>query len=165
YTSEEEGNRAAAALKQKGVFEKGVYTWYKPDGTKVNQDAYEAVWEHVHERKLEYPKPRYDRPVFIRSERFDWVSLRECPGVESKPIGVFTERESSVTLYRLAAGARLDLAGPSLMFVLAGDGCTSDGEPLAKHTSCHLKDGEAGTLVAGNGLELVQLGLPKLPAQ
>lgn len=165
YTSEEEGNRAAAALKEKGVFEKGVYTWYKPDGTKVNQDAYEAVWEHVHGRKLEYPKPRYDRPVFIRSDRFDWVPVRERPGVESKPIGVFTERESTVTLYRLAAGARLELAGPSLVFVLAGDGLAAGGEPVAKHTSCYLKDGEAGTLVAGSGLELVQLGLPKLPSQ
>jgi hypothetical protein len=35
-------------LKQRGVFENGVYTYLKPDGTKVNQEAYEVTWEHAH---------------------------------------------------------------------------------------------------------------------
>ena len=73
YTAESEEEHAAAALREKGKFEKGVYTYFNSDGTKVNQDAYEAVWEHIHGRALVYPKERYERPVFMNStQRSTW---------------------------------------------------------------------------------------------
>lgn len=161
YTSEAEGNRAADELKRTGRFEGGVYTWRREDGTKVNQDAYEAVWEHVHKRPLEYPKPRYERPVFMRAERFDWVPVPGSPGVEHKPIGVFTERESRITLYRVSPGARLTLEGAALYFALSGTG-SAGGERVARHTTCHLEAGERAQLLATERLELVMLGLPRL---
>jgi len=163
YTSEAEGNRAADELKQTGRFEGGVYTWRREDGTKVNQDAYEAVWEHVHRRPLEYPKPRYERPVFMRAERFDWVAVPGVPGVEHKPVGVFTEREARIVLYRVSSGARLPLVGPALYFALSGTG-SADGQAVRRHTTCHLEAGEQGELVASDALELVMLGLPRLDA-
>ena len=163
YTSEAEGNRAAEALKAKGSFDKGVYTWYREDGKKVNQDAYEAVWEHVHGRKLEYPKPRYEKPVFLRADRFEWRPVPGLPGVARKPLGVFTECEASICLYRLASGATLPLSGHALYFVLSGGGQIG-AAPVARNTPCHLSATDTGTLEATEALDLVQLGLPRLAA-
>jgi hypothetical protein len=163
YTSEEEGNRAAAALKEKGTFEKGAYTFYREDGKKVNKDAYEAVWEHVHGRKLEYPKPRYEKPVFLRADRFDWRPAQGMAGVSRKLLGVFTECEASICLFRASAGATLSLSGRALYFVLHGRGQIGDA-PVARHTSCYLTENETGALQVAEDLEVVRLGLPNLQA-
>ncbi|MCE2949192.1 MAG: hypothetical protein ACK515_19700 [bacterium] len=161
YTSEAEGNRAADELKTRGTFEKGVYTTYREDGKKVNKDAYEAVWEHVHGRKLEYPKPRYEKPVFLRADHFDWQPAPGLSGVAHKPLGSFTECEASAALYRVDAGASLPLSGRALYFVLRGNGSIGDS-PVARHTSLYLLAGEAATLAVSGELELVRLGLPKI---
>ena len=61
-------------LKQSGTFEKGIF--YRngdlEPGQRRNQDSFEAVWEHVNQRKLEYPKPRYDEPIMMRPQNFEW---------------------------------------------------------------------------------------------
>ena len=59
YISAEEHERATAELTKCGTFAKGVYTQLNPDGGKINKDAYEAVWEKVNGRPLEYPGQRY----------------------------------------------------------------------------------------------------------
>ena len=156
YTPESEEERAAGELKKKGVFENGVYTWYRADGTKVNQDAYEAVWEHIHGRPLVYPAPRYERPVFMNTTHFDWVPVTGQPGVERKAAGTFTERETQLALYRIASGATLPLDGGSIYFVLKGTGVVN-GENVAKHTTVSLAAGEQGALTATEGLECVQI--------
>jgi hypothetical protein len=161
YTSEAEGNRAADELKTRGTFEKGVYTTYRDDGKKVNKDAYEAVWEHVHGRKLEYPQPRYEKPVFLRADRFDWQPAPGLAGVAHKPLGSYTECAASAALYRVDAGAALPLSGRALYFVLRGSGSVGDS-PVVRHTSCYLLAGEAAALKASEELELVRLGLPKI---
>ena len=160
YTAESEEERAAGALKEKGKFEKGVYTHYKADGTKVNQDAYEAVWEHIHGRPLVYPKERYERPVFMNSGNFDWVPVKDQPGVASKLMGVFSERETKLAFYKVDAGAMLALEEDSFYFVLSGTGAAA-GEAVAKHTTVHVKRGESGVLAAQSELECVQLRLPR----
>ncbi len=161
YTSEEEGNRAADELKTRGTFEKGVYTTYRDDGKKVNKDAYEAVWEHVHGRKLEYPKPRYEKPVFLHADHFDWRPAPGVSGVAHKPLGSFTECEASAALYRVDPGTSLPLSGRALYFVLRGSGSIS-GSAVARHTSCYLLASETAALHASEELELVRLGLPKI---
>ena len=82
YTPEREEERGAGELKAKGgKFEKGVFTYIKPDGTKVNHDAYEAIWEHIHGKPLVYPKARYERPVLMNTANYDWLPLSGQPGV------------------------------------------------------------------------------------
>jgi hypothetical protein len=48
-------------LKAQGTFEKGIFrrSGDTPAGTRRNQDAFEAVWEHLNGKRLEYPVPRY----------------------------------------------------------------------------------------------------------
>jgi hypothetical protein len=167
YTSETEEERAAGELKQKGSFANGVFTWHKPDGTRVNQDAYEAVWEHIHGRPLVYADERYEKPVFMNTTRFEWVPMPGAIGVDWKPIGTFTECEMRVAFFRLASGARLALDEHSLYFVLSGNGEARPGQdtanpvPVSRHGTIHLSPGEQGELRADTPLECVQLRLPR----
>jgi hypothetical protein len=160
YTAESEEERAAGELKQQGAFEKGVFTRYKEDGTKVNQDAYEAIWEHIHGRPLVYPKERYERPVFMNSGHFDWVSVPGQPGVCSKLMGVFSELETKIAFFKLEAGSALPLEARSFYFVLSGTG-QAQGQAVGRHTTLALGTGEASSLSAQTGLECVQLRLPR----
>jgi hypothetical protein len=159
YTAESEEEHAAAALREKGKFEKGVYTYFNSDGTKINQDAYEAVWEHIHGRPLVYPKERYERPVFMNSNAFEWVPLKDQPGVASKMMGVFSERETKLAFYKVDSAAKLALEENSFYFVLSGTG-EVNGEAVGKHTTVHLKRMESGTLAANADLECLQIKLP-----
>ena len=160
YTAESEEERAAGELKQQGAFEKGVFTRYKEDGTKVNQDAYEAIWEHIHGRPLVYPKERYERPVFMNSGHFDWVSVPGQPGVCSKLMGVFSERETKIAFFKLEAGSALALEARSFYFVLSGTGQAA-GQAVGRHTTLALGTGETASLSAQTELECVQLRLPR----
>jgi hypothetical protein len=159
YTAESEEEHAAAALREKGKFEKGVYTYFNSDGTKINQDAYEAVWEHIHGRPLVYPKERYERPVFMNSKAFEWVPLKDQPGVASKMMGVFSERETKLAFYKVDSAAKLALEENSFYFFLSGTG-EVNGETVGKHTTVHLKRMESGILAANADLECLQIKLP-----
>jgi len=160
YTAESEEERAAGELKQQGAFEKGVFTRYKEDGTKVNQDAYEAIWEHTHGRPLVYPKERYERPVFMNSGHFDCVSVPGQPGVCSKLMGVFSELETKIVFFKLEAGSVLALEARSFYFVLSGTGQAA-GQAVGRHTTLALGSGEASSLSAQTELECVQLRPPR----
>ena len=160
YTTEAEAQKAAEALKAKGRFEKGVFTYAKADGGKVNQDAYEAIWEHIHGRELVYPKERYVRPVLMDPAHFEWLPIDGQPGTMRKPMGVFSERATRLAFCNAEAGAKLALEAASLFFVLSGAGSV-EGKPYLKHTTIHLKAGEAASLVATTATELLQIGLPQ----
>ncbi len=160
YTAESEEEHAAAALREKGKFEKGVYTYFNSDGTKVNQDAYEAVWEHIHGRALVYPKERYERPVFMNSNAFEWVPLKDQPGVASKMMGVFSERETKLAFFKVNANAKLALEENSFYFVLSGTG-EVNGQAVGKHTTVHLQRMESDILAAKVDLECLQIRLPR----
>jgi hypothetical protein len=160
YTAESEEERAAGELKKLGSFEKGVFTRYKEDGTKVNQDAYEAIWEHIHGRPLVYPKERYERPVFMNSGHFDWVPVPGQPGVCSKLMGVFSELETKIAFFKLQAGSVLPLEARSFYFVLSGTGQVA-GQAVGRHTTVQLGRSESSDLSANTELECVQLRLPR----
>lgn len=160
YTTEAEGQKAAEALKSKGVFEKGVFTHTRPDGGKVNQDAYEAIWEHIHGRALVYPKERYVRPVLMNPAHFAWLPVDGQPGTARKTAGVFSERGTRLAFFKADAGATLALEPLSLFFVLSGKGNVA-GKPCLKHTTIDLKAGETASLVATEATELLQIGLPQ----
>jgi hypothetical protein len=169
YISQAEYEKAAAELAKHGTFAKGVYTRVKPDGGKINKDAYEAVWEQVNGRPLVYPKERYQRPVFMDPENFEWVESGEGPGVSAKFLGEFSERRTRVAFFKVAPAATLELEGNSIYFVTHGFGAISTDDsasPAAKferHTTIHLLAGERAC-VSASGVEpaeLLQIGLPE----
>jgi hypothetical protein len=120
FHSSEESTRATAEMEAQGIrFENGVARY--PDGH--NQDGFEAVWEHMVGRPVEYAPARYDDPVRVLSQSFPWCSAGE-PGVTSKHLGYFNETGPNVHLVHLEAGAStargaLDCA--QIRFVVDGE--------------------------------------------
>jgi hypothetical protein len=73
-----------------GNFQRGVFTRTTADGRTIRKDGYEAVWEHVMRREVEYPAPRFDEPVVMFPDNFNWIGLGG--GIEVKRLGAFGER-------------------------------------------------------------------------
>ncbi len=160
YLSAEQFEQASAELAQYGTFAKGVYTTLKPDGAKMNKDAYEAVWERVNGRPLAYPRERYLHPIFMDPANFDWVPLADQPGADCKHLGEFSELRTRLALYRIAPGANLRLAGHSIYFVAAGSGAVA-AQDFRRHATIHLHESEQAIATAREETELLQIGLPR----
>jgi hypothetical protein len=154
YMSEDQFQKGLIELKSRGTFKDGVFTREKPDGGRVNQDAYEAVWEHVSGRELEYPPERYSRAVFMEPQNFEWVAADN--GIATKLMGVFNERGTKLAFYRIDAGARLALEDNSLYFV-----CSGKGDGWQRWSTIHAETGERAELRATERAEVLQMGLTR----
>lgn len=163
YMSEQRYQQSAAALQSKGSFSDGVFTWHRSDGKKVNQDAYEAVWEHANGRPLEYAAQRYARPVFMTPANFGWLGVGGQPGVQVKHLASFTEALTQVALWRLETGRKLVLAADSLYFIWRGQALVGN-QTLPRFSSVYNKAGDSGALTAQSELEVLQMRLPGNPA-
>jgi hypothetical protein len=159
YMSEREFQRGLAELKTLGSFKDGVFTREKPGGGKINQDAYEAVWEHVNRRELIYPKERYTRAVFMEPENFAWVP--SGPGLATKLMGVFNERGTKIAFHRLDAGAKFKLDEASLWFVWSGSGHAGD-QAWRRWTTMRTEAGEHAEIEAAEPSQVLQMALPRL---
>ena len=158
YMSEKEFQKGLAELKNFGTFKDGVFTREKPGGGKTNQDAYEAVWEHVNKRELVYPNERYTHPVFMEPENFQW--LPSASGTAIKPVGVFNERGTRIAFHRIDAGAKLRLEERSLWFVCSGSG-DANGKPWRRWTTMQTEAGERPEIKAAERAEMLQIALPR----
>jgi quercetin dioxygenase-like cupin family protein len=161
YMSEAELTASVAKLKEKGEFNNGVYTIHRPDGSKVNQDAYEACWEHNAGRELEYPAPRFQAPVFMNPEGFAWVPSPSEAGVATKTLGSFGERRTDIGFARIEAGSAMTATGARLFFVLSGEG-TLDNHAWQPESAIELETGETGAFHARTDSKLLFIGLPAL---
>jgi hypothetical protein len=122
--SNEEMNAAYTKMIAQGaVFEDGIFKGKRPDGGRLNKDAYEAIWEEHEGRELTFPKPRYRTPAMMPSENFRWVADGQRPGVETKHLGTFTELRTAIGFMRLAPRASLPggrQADTELRYLLEG---------------------------------------------
>jgi hypothetical protein len=126
-----------------------------------NQDGYEAVWEHVNKRPLEYPKPRYQSPILTNPENFEFLDFGQ-PGVRRKSIGAFSERGTRAEFFAVEPGATLTLPAEQairLGFVLRGLG-TSGSETWTVESAFRVNPGEAGALKAEETSETFVATLP-----
>jgi hypothetical protein len=161
YLSRGEVQAGTEELKKFGTFEGGIFHRNDDSEGRRNTDAYQAIWEHVHGRRMDYPKPRYRDPIMVDPENYEWLPVDRMPGVSYKPLGTFTERQSAATLIKLAGGARYRAGGRSVYLVLSGSGVVHDA-PYRPLTAIHLEEGEAADLVARDETELLCLVLPDL---
>ncbi|HWE45811.1 MAG TPA: hypothetical protein VG407_07260 [Caulobacteraceae bacterium] len=163
YLDKNIGRKAAAELKtlNVGIFEDGLYKRNPGVAGPPVQDAYEAIWEHVMQRPIVYPKPQYPTPIFIDSKAFPWTPLEGVDGVEEKALGTFTSCKYSVARYQVAPGATFKAKGRGVYFVLSGAGRLEDGPYRAK-TSLYLEEDETATYVASELSDILYLGLPRL---
>lgn len=96
-------------LIKKGKFADGVFTWFDEKGGKHNQDGYEAVWEHMHGRKIQYMPPRYESVINMYPENYEYIEDPTQPGVAFKWLGTFTENQVRVGFIRLEPNATLTI--------------------------------------------------------
>jgi hypothetical protein len=151
-------------LKNHGKFEGGKF---HPASGGEPKDGFEATWEHYNKRKLEYPQPRYTRPVLMKPENFSW---REVKGLEStgvvykKHLGTFTERAVMAQLVKAEQGGTLAINpvdGFQLMFIYKGEG-EVNGEKLVKESAFRLGPGQEASLSSNSSLEGLHLVIPAL---
>jgi len=151
-------------LKAEGTFEKGVFrrSGDLPAGARRSQDAFEAVWEHLKGRRLEYPVPRYPTPVLIKPEGFPWVSHGNGRNIWIKRLGVFTERSIEIHMFKFAANGEFALPsrpGTQVGLFISGAG-QIEGEKYRENSAFSLQRGEAAKLQSGTESVLLLIGLP-----
>jgi hypothetical protein len=161
YLSPKEVTAGTEELRKFGTFEGGIFRRNDDSEGRRNTDAYQAIWEHAHGRRMEYPKPRYRDPIMVDPENYDWLPVAGLPGVSERPLGTFTERQCSAALIKLARGASYKAGPRSLYLVLSGSGLVHE-EPYRRLSAFHLADGEAVDMVARDETEFLRLVLPDL---
>jgi hypothetical protein len=161
YLSPAEVAAGTEELKKFGTFEGGIFRRNGDVEGRRNSDAYQAIWEYVHGRWMDYPKPRYRDPIMLDPENYDWLPLAGVPGARQKPLGTFTERECSAALIGLSPGTTYRAGGRSVYLVLSGDGRVGN-ESYRALTALHLESGETADFAARESTELLRLVLPNL---
>lgn len=161
YMTQEEMEASTAELKKFGRFEKGVYRRNDDVEGKRNVDGYQAVWENVNKRPMKYPQPRYNDPIMMNPEHFDWVPIDGAPGAYDKLMGVFSERRTAAQFFKLDPQARLKGHGRGIYFVLQGEGQIA-GEDYRRLTTVYCEESDDPDFVATTETEMLMLGLPRL---
>lgn len=150
-------------LSAKGKFEGGVYSWADPDGKRHNQDAAEAMWEHINGRKIEYPLGRYRNLILMNPAAFAWEKEADASGVARKILGDFTERRIRVGFIRLDKGAMLNFGtekAPEALVVKEGS-VSHDGKTYARLSAFGVEGDESPiTLKANEACELYYMKMP-----
>ena len=117
FMSTPQREAANKALEAKGEFKNGVFTWHDEKGQKHNMDGSAACYEEATGKKLEFAKPRYDDVIMMEPESYAWVKSA-TPGVSTKLLGTFTERETKLAFIKVDAGATYNTGTRSAIEVL-----------------------------------------------
>ncbi|NOX51291.1 MAG: hypothetical protein GXP16_12275 [Gammaproteobacteria bacterium] len=145
-----------------GEFNNGVFTTVN-DGKKVNRDGYEAIWEQATGQKISYPRPRFDNPIIMQTDNFQYLDIAGAAGVQRKVLGSFGERRLTIGFLRFDAGATMELdgknSGAHLFYVLTGEG-EIKGQPCEPGSAIHITDDEAVSFSARTASEIYYLRLP-----
>jgi hypothetical protein len=161
YLSRGQVQAGTEELKKFGRFEGGVFRRNDDVEGRRNTDAYQAIWEHVHGRRMDYPKPRYSDPIMVDPANYEWLVVTGMPGVSHKLLGTFTERQCAAALVRLARGAAYQAGSRGVHLMLSGSGVAQKA-PFRRMTAFHLDDGETAEIVAREETEFLRLVLPDL---
>lgn len=160
FLSQRQTSQAKDELEKVGSFEKGIF--YRTTGQgKKNQDGFEALWEHVNEKKLVYPKRRYEEPIIFNPANFAWKQTDQA-GVSRKLVGVFSERETRLEVFKLAAGATWSVpaeASTRLGFVIDGRGNVA-GTAFDGETCYEGAPGESFAVAAQEQCTILSIVIP-----
>jgi hypothetical protein len=161
YLSREQVYAGTEELKKFGTFKEGIFRRNDDVEGRRNVDGYQAIWEHMHGQRMEYPKPRYRDPIMVDPANYEWLAVAGMAGVSEKSLGTFTERQCGAALLKLARGATYRADGRSVYLVLSGSGIAHEG-PYRQYTALHLDEGEQADIVARDETEILRLVLPDL---
>ena len=163
FLSVKQREAANEALKKKGEFKKGMFVYVDEQGERHEKDGSAACFEHATGRELTFAKPRYDDLVMMDPAGYDWIP-DATPGVASKWLGTFTERNARFGFVRIDAGATFSAGMESsieLAFVSKGK-VSVDGKQYGPHTAFEFLANEGPiALEAVEQTELLRMILPK----
>tara|TARA_R110001606_G_scaffold12165_4_gene52345 strand:- start:22574 stop:23449 length:876 start_codon:yes stop_codon:yes gene_type:complete len=159
--SRDQISRATKALSEIGTFENGVYRSNQDRDGKRTQDGFEAAWEYIHQKDVEYPRPQYTRPILIDTKAFPWIPVPGNGGVYEKSLGTFSSTKVQAAIFRVDSGSKLNCTGRGVYVVLMGKG-EMHNEAYEKFSALYLDEGEACSIVANETTEVIFLGLPVL---
>lgn len=130
-----------------GRFDGGIFCRHTADGRVVRQDGYEAIWEDVNGRAVQYPPPRYQEAVIMYPDSFGWLATRD-PGFELKHMATFGERALNIGEIRATRGSRHQVdrhRAPELLFVESGAiRDVTSGEVLDTHSAFRVDPADTG---------------------
>jgi hypothetical protein len=161
YLSRSQVRAGQSELEKIGTFEGGVFKRNDDVEGRRNSDAYQAIWEHHNDKRLEYPKPRYRDPILLDPENYEWVKIGD--GVHERFMGSFTERRAEARFVKLDKGATWKGPGRSVYLVTEGAGRV-EGETFTKLSGVHAKEGERPTFTATEETVILCMTLPDLSA-
>jgi len=153
---------ATQELRKKGEFRKGIY--YPPDGK--GMEGYQAVWQELTGKPISYDSQRYDDPIFMHFDAFNWQPSSEA-NVESKVLGCFGERGLRISMAKAGPGARHRIfatAQSVVGFILRGQ-LEINGESFGEHSAL-LSDPGDELIVASHdeATEIIEITLPSYTA-
>jgi len=159
---------ASEELAASGTFDDGMYRprtdeSTPPTGTVARKDGYEAAWEHVNGKPVDYPAPRYGSPIIVDPGSFAWIPSSNDHGVHHKHLLTVTERCVSIgfTLMDPRAELRLEpLRSRRLQYVVDGD-LTVDGKVFGSGTAFAFEVSESPVLSTDEGAEIYWIELPR----
>jgi hypothetical protein len=162
YLSRAEVKAGMEELSKVGEFRDGVFRRKDAPRGKKNLDGYQAIWEHANGRKMEYPRPRYEKPVFMDPDSRAWTAVAGSPGVFEKFMGVFSEARTRVAIVKIEPGATFVTGGKrSIFFVRSGAG-EVEGEPFRSLTTVYTEKGETASFAATETAILLHVDFPDL---
>jgi len=164
YLSYDQLLSVQADLKNHGKFEGGKF---HPTSGGEPKDGFEATWEHFNKRKLEYPQPRYTKPILMKPGNFAWRNAAKCTGngtAYKKHLGTFAERAVGAQMLKVEGGGKVKIEavdGFQLVFVFKGEG-EVNGKELLKESAFRLVRGQEATLSSDSILQALHLVVPVL---
>jgi hypothetical protein len=163
FLSVEKREAANEALKKKGEFKNGVFTWFDEKGNKHNQDGSAACVEEATGKKLEFAEPRYDDVIMMYPEASPWVASEQA-GVSTKTLGVFTEREARLRFIKIDAGSTYKTGARAtieVLFLSEGQ-ITVDGKTFGPQTAIELLPTDAPSeITASQDALFLEIRLPQ----
>jgi hypothetical protein len=159
WVTREQSDAAYVELAKTGEFKDGLYVSIGDDGQEVRKDGTNAVWEAVNGKPLVIPSPKYQQPILMRPEGFDWK--RTSDGVGVRDLGHFTDADLNIVTYRWSDAATLQLSEERTYILWIDSGAVSlDGRRLGENTILFSDFGETHDLHGVQAGEATCIGLP-----
>jgi hypothetical protein len=144
FLSTPEREAANTRLEAKGAFKDGIFTWVDDKGQKHNMDGSAACFEEATGQKLVFNPARYDDVIMLEPEAYGWIDSGQ-PGVQTRPMASFTERNIALGFVRVAKGATFNTGSRDqieVMFMSEGT-VTVDGQTYGPQTAIELLPADA----------------------
>ena len=164
YISQSRMMQGIEELKPFGTFERGIFrrSGELPPGMRRERDSYEAVWEHINGRPLEYPKPRYDEPILMKPAHFTWLVDPDQVDVAIKRLGTFSERRLEIAMLRIGPRAQARIPArrsTQIGVMISGTGRAGDHD-LRPQAAFSIDRDEGAVIAAATKIEMLLVGLP-----